>query len=214
MMEPICYIIGAGETCEKDFIELNSRHTQDILIAADGGYTALYQHQIRPDLIIGDFDSCKFSSESILDIPIQKLTPEKNYTDVHTCIVEGLSRGFRNFRLYGCTGGRISHTIANIQLMSCLAKKEMRVCMVGPREIFYTIHNSTLLLPGRPAGYISIFSLTDSSEQVTLLGLKYALSNATLTNTFPLGVSNEFIGTDVTISVKNGTLLIVFAREY
>lgn len=212
-MEPICYIIGAGETCEMDFKEIQNRKKDDMLIAADGGYSTLFAQGLTPDLIIGDFDSCKIDIGSIpSSIPLIKLTPEKDYTDVHTCIEEGISRGFRNFRLYGCTGGRISHTIANIQLMTWLAQKEITATMLGLREIFYVIHNRSLSLSGRENGYISIFSLTNQAEQVTLSGLKYSLDNAPLTNTFPLGVSNEFIGTNATICVTNGTLLIICER--
>ena len=51
------------------------------------------------------------------------------------------------------------------------------------------------------------------SEGVYLQGLKYSLTDATLTSTFPIGTSNEFIGEKSRISVKNGTLMIVFPKE-
>ena len=45
---------------------------------------------------------------------------------------------------------------------------------------------------------------------MTLKGLKYTLDNATLSSRFPLGVSNEFTGTDSLVKVSQGTLIVVF----
>lgn len=209
-MEPACHIIGAGDICEKDFEQLKNTGKKDLIIAADGGYTALAMHNITPKLFVGDLDSCKLSCEDIPSSVAKRiLTPKKDYTDVHISIEEGLSRGYRSFHLYGCTGGRISHTLANLQLMAWLAGKGCSARMYGRNEIFEVIVNTTLTLPERDSGYISIFSLSDSSTGVTLTGLKYPLENYTLTNTFPLGVSNEFIGCKAAVTVKNGTLGII-----
>lgn len=52
--------------------------------------------------------------------------------------------------------------------------------------------------------------MTDKSIGVDIKGLKYELENAELTNHFPVGVSNEFTGSKSSISVSDGTLLIVY----
>ena len=44
---------------------------------------------------------------------------------------------------------------------------------------------------------------------MTLKGLKYPLENGSLTCDFPLGVSNHYTGVQATVSVKDGTLLIL-----
>ena len=48
---------------------------------------------------------------------------------------------------------------------------------------------------------------------VTLRGLAYELTDAVLTNTFPIGTSNEFIGTEAQITVADGSLLVICERE-
>ena len=41
----------------------------------------------------------------------------------------------------------------------------------------------------------------------------WRVENGTLTNGFPIGVSNEFVGMPATISVENGTLLVMWQAE-
>ena len=43
---------------------------------------------------------------------------------------------------------------------------------------------------------------------MTERGLKYSLQDATVNMEFPIGISNEFIGQESMISVKEGMLLI------
>lgn len=213
-MNNICHIIGAGEICQKDIEQLKKAATGDYIIAADGGYLALIKAGINPNIIIGDFDSYDETAEPLPDsIPVIRLNPEKDYTDIHTSINHGLKQGFKTFCIYGAAGGRIDHTIANIQLLASLAANGYHARMFGTENIFDVIHNSRISFPADITGYISVFSITNASYGVYEAGLKYPLSNATLTNTYPLGVSNEFTGSESFISVSDGTLLIISPRK-
>ncbi|MEG1536591.1 MAG: hypothetical protein RR416_06460, partial [Clostridia bacterium] len=57
-------------------------------------------------------------------------------------------------------------------------------------------------------GVVSNFAL-DSCAIVSLDGFAYPLSNATLTNRFPLGQSNEIVDDVATISVSKGTIMVI-----
>lgn len=212
-MNPICHIVGAGEICAKDLDELKKKKPNDYIIAADGGFRFLADNGIMPDILIGDFDSLKESHVHIPEsLPIHRLNPVKDYTDMHTSIQHGLSKGFKNFKLYGAVGGRIDHTIANIQLLSWLANLNCNARMLSCENTFDILHNSEIYFPAHMKGFISVFSLSEKSTGVYERGLKYELTDATLTSTFPLGVSNEFTGTKSLIKVTEGTLLIVSPR--
>ena len=45
---------------------------------------------------------------------------------------------------------------------------------------------------------------------VTLEGLYYPLHEAVLTSAFPLGVSNQFTGVPASVTVRDGTLLVMW----
>ena len=207
MNTPICYIFGAGE-----FVPCNITLTEsDLVIAADGGYDHLLQIGLRADVVIGDFDSVT-SSEIWEDTVCEKLTypPEKDDTDMMLAIKLGLSRGFGQFNIYGGLGGRLDHTVANIQALSFLAEHSAQGILHHPDYELTVIKNSSFTVAKDKTGYISVFSLSDTSENVTIKGLEYELEGATLTNSFPLGVSNAATGKKGIISVERGTLLIIW----
>ena len=55
-----CYIVGAGE-----FYGSFKPNKDDLVIAADGGYSVLKEKGIRCDLLIGDMDSIKDTPNDI-----------------------------------------------------------------------------------------------------------------------------------------------------
>ena len=206
MTNNICYIIGAGENYGLDF----KPSSNDYVIAADAGLHYLEQHGITADLVIGDFDSLN----NIPSHPnTMALNAEKDDTDMLAAVREGIKAGYSVFHIYCGTGGRIDHTIANLQVLTYLTQNGMQGFLFGKDCVITAITNQKLAFEQIPSGYISVFSSTEKSEGVNLHGLKYELKDAVLTNTFPLGVSNEFIGKESSISVSSGTLLIVFPKE-
>ncbi len=204
-MEKICNIVGGGDFSETE-IKLDD---EDILIAADFGLSYIEKLNLVPDFIVGDFDSLSYKpkTDNLLILP-----REKDITDTAAAINEGFSRGFRRFRIFGGTGGREDHTIANIQNLVKLTKAGAHGEIIGNKYIITAITNEKIEFDDKKRGFISVFSHSDKSEGVTEIGLKYAISNATLTNLEPLGVSNEFLGRRASVEVKNGTLLIIYDR--
>ena len=203
-----CIVNGSGDFFGID-IEIGE---DDYIIAADGGYDRLICEGITPNLVIGDFDSKtgeRPSGKNVISLPT-----EKNETDMDAAVRTGWGKGYREFHLFGGTGGRrFAHTIANIQLLSGIAIKGGRAYLHGENEISTVIFNDSMEFPADKAGYISIFSLSDSSVGVNIEGLKYEIKNGILQNSFALGVSNEFIGKLSRISVDRGLLLVITGNQ-
>ncbi len=209
-MDSICYVIGAGEHFENDIFTPDEK---DLVIAADGGYEFLQKNNIRTDIVVGDFDSLDNKiklTES--DTEIIKLNPIKDETDMLYAINIGIEKGYNKFHIYGGTGGRTDHTIANIQTLTMVAKKGLKGFLYTKNEVITAIHNSRITFDNSRQGHISVFSLDSECHGVNESGLKYTLDDYDMNNTYPIGVSNEFIGTESSISVKKGTLLIIYSR--
>lgn len=206
MQEGNCYVAGAGEHYGLDFVPSEN----DYVIAADGGLRRLEEAGILPDLIIGDFDTLGYCPS----LPnVIRLHPEKDDTDMLAALKEGIRKGFSRFHIYGGTGGRIEHTIANLQLLAFLSETGRQGFLYDRDNVITAVTDAALALPARERGFLSVFSHTDHCDGVNLRGLKYELTDARLESTFPLGVSNEFKGTESLISVKSGTLLIVLPKD-
>ena len=52
-----------------------------------------------------------------------------------------------------------------------------------------------------------------SEEVAAALNAKYNLDDYTLTNSYPIGISNEFVGTPVEIFVTDGSVLLVITQK-
>lgn len=201
-----CCIFGAGSYSE-DELPLPA---DPLIIAADGGRAYLEKRGLAPHMTIGDFDSLGYVPQGER---VVQLNPVKDETDMLSAINLGLEQGCNTFYLYGGTGGRTAHTIANLQLLAMLARRGCRGYLCAGQELFTALHKGSISFSPRSQGYLSVFSLTSRCAGVTERGLKYTLEDALLTYDYPLGVSNEFTGQPASISVQEGVLLLVYTRQ-
>ena len=109
-MEGVCYIVGAGDNEGTLFI----KKTEDFVIAADGGLLTINGLGIVPDIILGDFDSLGYvpKGDNIIRHKV-----EKDDTDMMLAVEKAIELGYHNITIFGGTGGRTDHTIANLQTM-------------------------------------------------------------------------------------------------
>lgn len=229
-----CIIVGAGDFFGMPFQPAE----EDYVIAADAGYENLKAVGIVPDLVVGDFDSMEVEGVKGVTGPVKDLDifadaekaeyihhlqrieldgvetrvidPIKNDPDMLACVRIGMERGFRSFHLIGGTGKRIDHSIANLQVLGFLAQKGMHGYLYGEHQLVRAIRNESVRFPKEMQGYFSALSLSDECHGVTERGFKYIVTDVTLSNMMPTGLSNEFVGTEAEISVKDGTLLLIY----
>lgn len=182
---------------------------KDFVIAADGGLRHLQKMGIQPHGILGDFDSLGYVPEGAKVFPV-----EKDDTDSMLAVRQGLELGYRRFTLYGALDGpRLDHTVANLQTLQFLAHRGAIGYLVGLEQTATVVENSAVSFPDTARGIISVFCMGRDAGGVSIQGLRYGLADGTLTAGWPLGVSNHFIGKRSDISVKNGSLLMIYDRE-
>lgn len=201
----ICYIVGAMSLTPA----LRPYPTaEDYVIAADRGYDSLMAYGVVPDLAMGDFDSLGYQPDhpNVIQLPV-----EKDDTDMVFALRKGLELGYRRFLLLGGVGGRLEHTLANLQLLDWLTGQGGQGFLAGEKTVATAIRGpASLTFPAAMSGYLSAFCNSGTAEGVTLENLKFPLEHSTLTSSFPLGVSNQFLGQSARVSVEKGSLLLIW----
>ena len=207
-----CILIGAGDLAVSE-IPINEN---DLCIAVDGGYEYCKLLEIAPDYILGDFDSIgEKEAENVAQIAkteedkVMILPVEKDDTDMLVAIKLGLSKGYQNFRIYGGMGGRIEHTIANMQCLLYLKEQNAVGYLMDGTGMILVAKEEEISFQDSMEGYMSLFSMGDNAV-VTIENMKYPLQEKEVTNSFPIGISNEFIyGRKGKVTVHKGAVVMI-----
>ncbi len=205
-----CLIIAGGR-----FSAIESERLKaDYVIACDKGAEYAGKYGIRPNIITGDMDSVSPEALGIAeegDIPILRYPKEKDDTDTLIAVKHALSDGYREIVLVCALGNRLDHEFANIQAAHFAAKEGALVKFYDDKEEIIVFSDSGVTIPASVNVSVSVFSLDDRSEGVCISGTKYEVNDAVLTNTFPIGVSNEFKEKQAAISVRKGSLMVIMS---
>lgn len=203
-MNDRCLIISGGEQ--------SAIHAKagDFIIACDKGYQYAAEAGLIPNLFVGDFDS--FDGEIASGIPVDKHASEKDDTDTMIAIRYAVEHGFKAVELCCALGGRLDHTLANLQSAVFAAMHGLSVKISGNDSVIYTLTKGEIKLKKLEGYSVSLIAASDECSGVFIRGAKYPLTDATVTNSFPIGVSNEWREGEVSISVGSGIMLIVLSK--
>lgn len=201
---PRCIILCAGE---RGTIDALSPAPGDLILCCDGGWDVARELGLVPDLLLGDFDSIQGPLPE--GIEILRFPVEKDDTDSMLAVREGLRRGCDAFELYFSLGGRLDHTVANIQTLAFLREAGASGTLFGPRDTVRLLGNETLTLRRDKTRTLSVFAYGGPARGVTLRGVRYPLTDALLTTGFPLGLGNHIVEEEAEVTVADGRLLVV-----
>lgn len=203
-MKNRCVIVGSMNVDSRihDYLE------DSFVIAADGGLLNLEKSNITPDLILGDFDSLGFEpeGENVIKYPVKK-----NDTDMMLAVKKAIDLGYKEIVIFGGCGGRLDHTLANINTMVYALEKGANISILDSQNDMY-ITDDALRLSRRDKDNISLFAIEEKAV-VDIEGAKYSGKNIVISNNTTLGVSNSFADDEVKISVVEGTILVIVSNE-
>ena len=200
-------IIAGGWMSDFSYIK-QFLHPQDTIITADSGYLYAKQLGLSPHIALGDFDSLGFVPE---DVPVYQVSTQKDLTDTELALQWARSQGYEDFLFLAVLGSRMDHSLSNIFLLNSLLKQgESGQIINEHNQIWLT--DSSLTLPIAPGSTVSLIPLS-TCHGVTSSGLLYPLFNSTLAFDESLGVSNVSTENPVSVSLREGKLLVIVAKD-
>ncbi|MGE5673091.1 MAG: thiamine diphosphokinase [Mycobacterium leprae] len=208
-------VCAAGPIADYTRVRSLIGHT-DFVLCADGGLRHARTMGIKPDLLLGDFDSIEpelLAEARAGDLPILQVPVEKDFTDTHLAFMEVLKRGATEVVVLGATGDRLDHTVANLLLLPGLPEG-VAVTLVDAKNIVRLLHpGGRVTVQGAPGDFLSLLPLSPVVTGVTVEPVKWPLADATLRWGESLGVSNRLQTTEATVSIREGYLLVVQAWD-
>ena len=167
-----------------------------IVLAADGGARFLIGAGVRPDAVIGDFDSLgEADTERLLAQGVELLRHpvRKDVTDGELAVDEALRRGAGELALAGATGA-LDHTLGHLAILRRLAARGVAARLVAPRLAATVLVSPAAATLAAPAGTrVSLVPL-GADARVTLSGLEYPLHAGVLPADACLGLGNHVAG--------------------
>jgi len=182
----------------------------DHVVVVDGGSRYIEPLGLKPDVLLGDFDSIEgFSAfiDAYPDLEIIQFPARKNFTDSELAVEYVISKMPEKVTLIGCLGSRMDHTFSTVLLLKKFLDAGIDALMVNEKnEIRLT--DQSIELKGKPGDLLSIVPVTYEVTGINLYGLEYPLNDATLTLGSSTGISNIFASESVKIELSRGVLLV------
>ena len=195
------------------------------IIAADHGLDFMLHNSLKPDIVIGDFDSAGPDALAFLekeensgkeDGPqIIRMKPEKDISDTHAALIEAEKRGCKNVLLLGATGTRLDHVTANLLLLLKAKEAGMKLTIADPKNLIFLAEDG-MKLSKKNWGeyYVSFFPLGDPVEGLTLFGFQYPLNDFRLAlREASLTISNRIVDDYAEVHFKSGDLVVMITTD-
>ncbi|AFS00303.1 Thiamine pyrophosphokinase [Lentilactobacillus buchneri subsp. silagei CD034] len=178
----------------------------------------MIERGIDPLVAIGDFDSLKPAELQLVRDHIKDIRqsiPEKDDTDTQLGLKVALQEHHADrLDIYGATGGRLDHFLANLWMVL-----EPRFKPYAPKIRMIDKQNTiTFFLPGTyqiekepDKKYLAFVALTPM-DHLTLFDEKYQLNDYQVKHPMSLA-SNEFVGETARFKFGSGVMCVIQSKD-
>lgn len=211
-------IVSGGEIDDAFTSRWLKEAKPDCLIAADSGLEFFYRNRIQPHIVIGDFDSAAGDIEKYYladrDVRMIRLNPVKDDTDTEAAVRYAVSNRAECITVFGATGTRLDHVLGNISLLFIGIQEKIPITILDAHNRIRMLEKGIVMEKLQQYGnYISLIPYMGDVTGLTLRGMKYPLTDYTLTGGNSLGISNEIEAERAEITFRSGVLLMIETKD-
>ena len=212
-------MIVSGGMVEKDFaLPILKSEDTEFIIGVDSGLKFLYDNEIKPDYIVGDFDSAPRSLVSYyreeLNVPVREFNPVKDASDTEIALRLCIGLNRKEIWILGATGNRIDHMWANVQCLQIALDAGADARIVDSHNQIRLLDKGITLKREEAFGkYFSLFPLELPVDDLSITGAKYPLKDHFMKPDDSLCVSNEFAEDEVDIWFAFGKVILMETRD-
>ena len=192
-----CVIVGGADINNYEYIR-SKLSQDDFFVFCDSGLKHLEVLQVKPGLIVGDFDS---HDNPHLGVETIVLPCEKDDTDTVFAVKEAIKRGFDDFLLIGVVGARLDHTLGNVSILLYLDS-------LGKKGYIIDDYSEIEMVSNKPAyiensfSFFSLLNISGTAKRITIKNAKYPLNDGEISCEYQYGISNEVVGEIAEISIR------------
>ena len=174
----------------------------DYTIACDGAYSALKELGIKPDKILGDFDSLGFVPDGAEVYPA-----EKDMTDGELAVEYCIKEGRDDVLIIWAGGLREDHFLGNLALLR-KANKFIKNCAMLTKRSFIFFADRSFCCKVENGATVSVVAC-EPTRIVSSSGLKYAYRDTTLKSDCTLGISNVAVNDFFSLDIEGGAAFVI-----
>lgn len=204
-------IVAGGDVEESDIARVPDA---ELVIAADAGAVALERRGLVPDLLVGDLDSVEAATVERLvarGTRVERHPPDKDASDAELALQRAIEAGAGEILLLGLLGGeRLDHELAGLLLLADpdWASLELEVARGG--TLVRSLRGPGWVeLRGTVGDWVSLLPIGGDAVGVRTSGLRWALTDETLSLGRSRGLSNEIVAQPASVRLTNGLLVVV-----
>lgn len=180
------------------------------VIAADSGLDHAITLGLTPSIVVGDMDSVDPEALAGVgdDVTVEVHPVDKDASDLELAVREAMTLVPDEVVVVGGHGGRLDHLLANVALLAGEDLSDVAVRWLAGRDLVVPVRD-TVTIEARPRATVSVLPVGGPAQGVTTRGLRWELHDADLDPTSSRTISNEFVGTTATVTVREGVVVVI-----